>query len=156
MLQDHQLWPPSSSLEPFPPQVFPLGGLTGGPGMKGQCGGHTLSGCSGMSMGMVCWAPSVIILPLAPGPSGHNTQGQRSGLSGGFSMSSGFRSQKYVHSPGETDLQNIVRACLRNVPPNLTVHREHLSRGFPKFYDVKKIFDIISKETVLSIIRNKF
>lgn len=100
--------------------------------------------------------PQSSAFPWPPGPSGHNTQGQRSGLSGGFSMSSGFRSQKYVHSPGETDLQNIVRACLRNVPPNLTIHREHLSRGFPKFYDVKKIFDIISKETVLSIIRNKF
>ena len=44
MLQDNWLWPPSSSLEPFPPQVFPLGGFAGGPGLQGQCGGHTLRG----------------------------------------------------------------------------------------------------------------
>lgn len=90
-----------------------------------------------MSVGMVCWAPSVIILPLAPCPSGQDTWGQRSGL--GLSMSDEFRSQKYVHSPAETGLQNTVRAHLWNIPPNLTVHREteHLSRGFPKFYDVK-------------------
>ena len=44
MLQDNRLWPPSSSLEPFPPQVFPLEGLAGGSGMQGQCGGHTLRG----------------------------------------------------------------------------------------------------------------
>lgn len=137
------------------PGISPRG-LCRRPRLAGAVWGPHPVWCSGMSVGMVCWAPAVIILPLAPGPSGHDTQGQRSGLD--LSTSGGFRSQKYVHSPGETSLQNIVRACLRNVPPNLTIHREteHLSRGFPKFYDVKKMFDIISKETVLSIIRNKF
>ena len=92
--------------------------------MWGQSWGHALLGCSGMSVLMVCRAHLSCqhSTPGVPAPVAmtHRLQGQRSGLDP--STSGGSGSQKSVHGTGETGFGNTARACLWNVPPNLTAH----------------------------------